>query len=297
MPAIPVNLPVVEFYITNVCNLTCKHCNRFNNYVFRGWQRWQDHASDYAAWSKLLGFDRITILGGEPLLNPTVLEWCSGIRALWPTSSIQLVSNGYHINRVAGLREVLRKNNILLCVTVHDLDKQQFLYEEIDRFLGGACKKNQNAQYGDIHFNSAALPTGVWLQPGYRFVDSSICETSTGELSLHNSDPVMAHQNCSFVQNKTYHFIRGKLYKCGPVALLPEFDQQYPLAISQKDRALLNSYRPYSTEDFVQRQEEILYEIQQPIAQCRFCPEAYQTHQIQAEPKGRSKTINIIKRS
>ena len=35
-------LDYCEFYITNVCNLSCNGCNRFNNYKFRGFQRWED---------------------------------------------------------------------------------------------------------------------------------------------------------------------------------------------------------------------------------------------------------------
>jgi uncharacterized Fe-S cluster-containing radical SAM superfamily protein len=290
-------LPIVEFYITNVCNLTCDHCNRFNNYVFRGWQKWQDHEQDYGAWAQQLNFDQIVILGGEPLLNPTVLDWCQGIRALWPHSRIQLVSNGYHINRVAGLRDVLLQNRILLCVTVHDAQQHDFLYGEIDRFLGGARVKYQDPQQGYQHLVSDASPTGVWMQTGFDFVSSSLRRNDQGQLTLNHSDPQAAHANCSFVKNRTYHFIRGLLYKCGPVALLPEFDQQYPLAITAEDRELLNSYRPYSAQDFADRGDDILQEIQQPIPQCSFCPENYETHSIQARPKGAAKTINIIKRS
>lgn len=297
VPSTLPNLPVVEFYITNVCNLTCENCNRFNNFVFRGWQKWQDHAEDYKRWSELLTFDRITILGGEPLLNPTVLEWCVGIRALWPKSSIQLVSNGYHINRVSGLRDVLRKNKILLCVTLHNKNEENFIYNEIDKFLDGSYKKYENTQQGYIHFASAKLPAGVWTQTGYAFVSNSLRRNSQGDLCLHDSDPTVAHRDCSFVQNKTHHFIKGKLYKCGPVALLPEFDQQYPLAISPADRALLNSYQPYTAEDFARRGQHILDQIQHPLEQCKFCPESLQTHKVQANLKGKAKTINIIERS
>lgn len=35
-------LDYMEFYITNVCNLTCTGCNRFNNYKFKGFQRWTE---------------------------------------------------------------------------------------------------------------------------------------------------------------------------------------------------------------------------------------------------------------
>ena len=76
--------PVVEFYITNVCNLTCRGCNRFNNYNFKGHQRWTEHAEAYEAWSKRLDLPRICIIGGEPTLNPDLESWVMNIRRLWP---------------------------------------------------------------------------------------------------------------------------------------------------------------------------------------------------------------------
>ena len=45
-------LNYMEFYITNVCNLTCTGCNRFNNYKFKGFQRWADYKEEYTQWSK-----------------------------------------------------------------------------------------------------------------------------------------------------------------------------------------------------------------------------------------------------
>ena len=290
-------LKLIEFYITNVCNLTCKNCNRFNNFNFRGWQKWQDYEHEYAQWAQNLKFDFITILGGEPLLNPTILEWCQGIRRLWPESSIHLVTNGYHMNKVAGLYETIRDNKILLSVTLHNAHEEEFIYGEVNKFLDGGKIKSQDKEKGCTHFMDRQLPTGVWTQKDYEFVTSALRMIPGNGFALHNSDPQIAHDHCTFANDKTYHFIRGKLYKCGPVALFPEFDSQHPLEISHSDRQLMNSYHPFSAEDFVQRGDEILEKINQPLPQCKFCPENYEIAQIFATRKGSAKTINIIDRS
>ena len=49
-------LNYVEFYITNVCNLTCQGCNRFNSFKFKGWQKWEDYADTYKQWSEQIEF-------------------------------------------------------------------------------------------------------------------------------------------------------------------------------------------------------------------------------------------------
>ena len=286
-------LPVVEFYITNVCNLACENCNRFNNYRFRGWQAWQDHAAEYERWSRLIDFKQISILGGEPLLNPTVLDWCDGIRRLWPQSRIQLVSNGYHINRVPGLYDALSRNRILLYTSIHNAESQSWIQDQIQQFLGPLRSITSESPEVTLW---KGLPS-VWLQKEYDFVTSSVRRNHQGNLSLHHSDPAKAHDICTFVKSGTYHFIRGNLYKCGPVALMPEFDSQFPLDISDQDRALLNAYKPFTAQDFAANSQQVLHEIQKPLPQCRFCPDSIHQQRIAAQPKARSKTINIIKRS
>ena len=101
-------VPTIEFYITNVCNLSCTGCNRFNNYKFTGFQKWNDYKEVYKKWSEVLDVGYIGILGGEPLLTPDYINWLTGIRELWPTSTISTITNGYRLNYVPGLYEYIK---------------------------------------------------------------------------------------------------------------------------------------------------------------------------------------------
>ena len=92
-----------EFYITNVCNLTCNGCNRFNNYAFTGFQRWKDYQEDYEKWGERIDLPRLSILGGEPTLNPTFMDWFRGLRKIWPDSRIEIVTNGTRLDKIKGL--------------------------------------------------------------------------------------------------------------------------------------------------------------------------------------------------
>ena len=147
-------IPKVEFYITNVCNLTCTNCNRYNNYNFKGWQNWNDFKDIYAEWAKKITIEQIVILGGEPLLNPTICEWISGLKNLWPRGNIQIVTNGTHLNLVPNLYDTLRKSYSWVQVSIHntiDLEKhilniKQFLKEPI-RF---SDNKKELDEYGNI---------------------------------------------------------------------------------------------------------------------------------------------------
>ena len=269
----------IEVYITNVCNLTCEQCNRFNNFDFKGWQRWSDHADQYYQWAKLIDLKAITILGGEPLLNPDIVAWIHGLNDAFGIG-VQILTNGTRLNQVKGLYDAIAharprdgiKNTI--SVSLHNLDDLEILQQNIHEFLSGPVQQNahnpelwgSDYQYSDHN--------GVFVNVYYqnRFDTSTIQISADGRYTLFDNDPVQAHSVCTYVKYKSYHFIRGKLYKCGPAALLPEFDQQHNLDISGQDRELLNSYRPLTVTNFDEYHEEFLTNLNNPMAQCKFCP-------------------------
>jgi hypothetical protein len=267
----------IEFYITNVCNLTCEGCNRFNNYSFAGWQRWSDYEADYEEWAKHVDIDRIVILGGEPLLNPDILDWVYGINRIFKRN-VQILSNGTRLNKVKGLYEALQSNGNWMGISWHNPNTINEFESEVHKFLRGNIVKldqtDPRNEYGAqicwIDENRVAIP--LWIQ--YDFYDSAIRRDASGKFTLHDSRPEVAHNSCGFRIHKNYHFIKGKLYKCGPAALFPEFDQQYKFDLSDEDRKLLSSYRPLSPYEFEERGAEFLANIDNQIDQCKFCPES-----------------------
>ena len=270
----------IEFYITNVCNLTCNQCNRFNNHNFKGWQRWQDYESIYRSWSQYIDLDHIVILGGEPLLNPTIIDWINGLNDIWH-KYVQILSNGTRLNHVPGLKETLQKNICWLGVSWHNMQQLDQLRGIMAQFLGSDYAeihgKSNNVFGGDIVFQDKhGLSIPIFIQD--QFQQSSI----RADWTLYNSDPDMAHAKCGFAQNKNYHFIKGKLHKCGPVALMPEFDQQHTLNISDEDRKLLREYQPLTIDDVETKGRDFFQTLDMPIPQCKFCPVDIHTEKIYA---------------
>lgn len=214
-------------------------------------------------------------MGGEPLLNPSICEWAKGLVKFstgWP---VQIISNGTRINHVHGLYETLAKHPVWIGITLHNPDEMQEIMAQVENFLQAPVEKihgaENNAFGAPICYRDA---NGVMI-PFWKtteFLQSAILRNKNNNLTLHDSDPEAAHSICNFAQGKSYHFIKGKLYKCGPVALLPEFDQQNRLDISQQDRQLLNSYQPLTLENFHGYHEEFFANLDRPIPQCKFCP-------------------------
>ena len=109
-----------EFYITNVCNLNCQNCNRYNNFAFSGHQTWSDHADQYRAWAEILDIKEIGILGGEPLLNPDFPNWLHGIAELWPNAKIHIDTNGTQLHKWPDLYDWVKKYQGRVCVWISD---------------------------------------------------------------------------------------------------------------------------------------------------------------------------------
>lgn len=282
----------IEFYITNVCNLTCDHCNRFNNYDFRGWQAWSDYEDTYRRWTDLIDLKALTIMGGEPTLNPTLVDWIYGLNRVFGIE-VQVLTNGTRINKVRGLYEAIlaptpngKPNSI--AVSLHNMADLPQLKSDIHDFLKPPIYENTHRPdlWGsDFQFSDS---NGVFINVFFQnqFDTSSIISRPDGTRTLHSSEPELAHKGCTYVKFKSYHFIRGQLFKCGPAALMPEFDLQHPFDITEREREILHRYQPLTVDNFAHYHVEFIKQLQRPIEQCRFCPQEKKTIHIAPVRKG-----------
>lgn len=246
--------PVVEFYITNVCNLSCRGCNRFNDLNFKGHQRWADHALAYEAWSKRLDLPRITIIGGEPTLNPDLELWISNLRRLWPNAVIMVQTNGTYQREEH--MDFWHKYNVAFGVSLHD----PATADEI--------KEKWKYKAGFIE--------------AFTFHQSTVIQQNDHYV-LHRSDPIKAFAACDMKHDHTMY--QGKLYKCPAMSNLPDFDQQFDLRLDDRQRELLYSYQPLSADCSEDELQKFSATKDQHIAQCEFCPQDLRWHTALGEFK------------
>jgi hypothetical protein len=239
--------PVVEFYITNVCNLSCRGCNRFNDLNFKGHQLWDDLAEEYEKWSKRLILPRITILGGEPTLNPDLEKWVSNLRRLWPDSVIMVQTNGTY-QRPNHL-DFWKNYNVAFGVSLHDPATAEELKEKW-KYRSGLIEA--------YTFHQSAV-----IKQGDHFI-------------LHKSNPIKAFAACDMKHDHTMY--QGKLYKCPAMSNLPDFDHQFDLRLDGRQRELLYSYRPLSADCSEEELQRFVATKDQHISQCEFCPQDLKWH-------------------
>jgi organic radical activating enzyme len=351
-----------EFYITNVCNLNCTDCNRYNSYAFTGHQRWNDHADTYEKWSKILNIsNEIAILGGEPLLVPDFLDWMHGIAKLWPNNSIRIITNGTQLHRWPTLYQELLKycGRIYLEINEHNENHASTTKNNIVNFLSGtvttptkifnntkwqqvyqqmrdeswpdcnsyddyqqlpdAIKSEcQNLHHIDIDtFYTDCGPVIVKSSTGTTYLDidgtqvinnttnyvdsnnirvafnpawmfcnaPAVYNTSINKFQLPNSNPNKALKQCGMTL--CHQLIRGRLYKCPPVGVLPEFIKQFTVELTVNDHNLINSYSGASPEWPDDQLTAFIKNLtdEKVIDHCKFCPENYVFKKFSASTK------------
>jgi len=121
-----------------------------NNFYFSGHQLWKDYSEIYKAWGEKLNIQKISILGGEPLLNPSIIEWMSGLRKIWPTSTMEVASNGTRINFVNGLYENLLENRIELRISAHNKQRRKEIIQLVNNnFLKSPISKKYSGDFSN----------------------------------------------------------------------------------------------------------------------------------------------------
>jgi organic radical activating enzyme len=148
--------PILEVYITNVCNLSCRGCNRYNNYNFKGHQLWDDYADDFELWATKIDADLISIIGGEPTLNPDLEKWCINLRRLWPNTEIMIASNGTYFR--PEFNYFYDKYRVGFSITLHNTDTAEDIMNnwiknaQISTFLPGFIFYQSNVIDKNGHF-------------------------------------------------------------------------------------------------------------------------------------------------
>ena len=278
-------IPYVEFYMINVCNLACPGCNRFNNYQFNGYQRWSDYAEVYQQWAQQINIGSISIMGGEPMINPTFMEWVVGINQLWPRQTLRIISNGFRLDRQTELYSVLQQHsNVQLWIGIHNKQHKREIIQKVKDFTQAPHQVSFNSDKPYQQYMIITDANGVKIRIEYNwwFHQGAIIKQES-QLTLHDSNIEKAHEICHM--KTCHHFIRGELYKCGVVAVLPEFDQQNPLTLTKQHRELMHSYRPLKISDSIEFKQQFIDNLNKPIDQCRFCPEVYNGDQIWSQHK------------
>jgi ABC-2 type transport system ATP-binding protein len=111
----------IDIHIVNHCNLNCKCCDHFAP-LAKEWYADINEFEKLLNRLKLILHDKplcsISLMGGEPLMHPRILDFCIIARRIFPNIDLKLVTNGILLKeKDECFFDCLKKNNIELCVS------------------------------------------------------------------------------------------------------------------------------------------------------------------------------------
>lgn len=118
----------IEVPITVHCNLKCNYCGFFSNIVDREvFVDIEDFKKDVKELSSKVEIKQIRLLGGEPLLHPDINLFMTELRKAFPTSTLNIVTNGILIPQMKeDFWETLKENRIILDITYYQIWNNNF---------------------------------------------------------------------------------------------------------------------------------------------------------------------------
>ena len=205
-------IPHLEMDVAYACNLHCDGCTHYSDYAVKGHVDFEKGREWLERWSQRVYPKLFRMLGGEPTLNPRLVDFILLAAKLWPATSCEVVSNGFFIDRHPGLFEALGETGTALQISVH---------EESEEYLGAvklAKLKEASQKYG-FSF-SAHYGTDEDFYRLYKGKGPTMRPFEDGKPGA--SMAVCGNDTCT-----TLHL--GRIWKCPPIAFLNNIEERFKL--------------------------------------------------------------------
>jgi organic radical activating enzyme len=190
-------LDILDVSASIGCNLQCKGCNHFSNYFAPSSKLDTDQLlEDIATILPRLDVNRISIIGGEPLLNPRCKEILNACTT-YSSSPVYLYSNGLLLlQNEAWIKKCLENPQVYLRISIH----VDLVEEVIKKFNHPKVLVTEHHTGKDRWFNSIKKHDGK-VHP------------------YDHGKPDKSFKACSCPNAQLYN---GKLWKCPNTAFLKE---------------------------------------------------------------------------
>ena len=229
------------FSLATHCNLNCKGCAHFSPLSGEEFPDFEEAERDFARLGQLFHgrCASISLMGGEPLLNPRVEDYCRMARKHFPIGDVQIVTNGILLMKMPdSFYETCKEAKISIHVTPYPIKLDH-------KSINKRCRR-----YGvPYHF--------YWDETSkeefFRYV---IDETGS-------QDMVQNFIECGNA-NYCLFLYKGRMYPCGAGAHFRVFNEYYKAGMEVTDRDSVDIYK-------VRSDWELLMEMAKPVPMCRYC--------------------------
>lgn len=220
----------LELHVAHGCNLACESCSHYSNHGHSGTVSVDEADRWMGLWSKRVAVERFALLGGEPTIHPHLPDFIALVRRHWPTTEIEIVSNGFFLHRHPSLPAALAADrDARLIISVHHESEE---YQERLKPVF-ALLEQWRRDHGVV---AKIRPASKHWSRRYEGFGDAMLPFEDGE--TRKSWEICPARFCKQI-------LDGRIWKCAPLAYLPMQKARYRL--SEKWDPYL-AYKPLEPE-------------------------------------------------
>ncbi|MDR2803825.1 MAG: radical SAM protein [Treponema sp.] len=242
-----------DVHIAEQCNLNCVGCLHFSTLApkqFIDLEKYENDCKRIAELSSGGCMDYIELLGGEPLLNPQIVEIMKISRSYFPQCTIRIATNGTLLkNQTDEFWESCHTNNISITVSVYPVNiDYDFIFDKVNRHDVRIDFRADIEIMPKVLQNRSLSRVLKWLR---------LPMNIDGRQNLLKNNALCPLSNC-------FQLVEGKLYKCARTAYVKFFNNYFNAEFEVTENDYIDIYK-------AKNMDEILDKLRRPIPFCRYC--------------------------
>ena len=236
------NLKNLDYHLAEHCNLNCKNCDHFSPIAKPCLAKIEDFERDIKRFAQISRqkLYKLNLLGGEPLLNPQIIDFMRIARENLPKTKIRIITNGILLNeQKEDFWHACNKYDIKIVVTKYPIKL------DFEKIKNTAKKHNVKFKfYGE---------TGGVTKTSYHL-----------PLDLKGQQNISENFANCFHANRCVMLKNGKIYPCTVAPNIEHFNKFFGYEIPLTDQDGIDIH---TTEDI----KEVLKFLAKPIPFCKYC--------------------------
>lgn len=233
----------IEIHVVDHCNINCRSCDNFSPIAPKWFITVESFTEQLTQLARLGKVGEIRLMGGEPLLHPSIIQLMATTRIIFPNSKISLLTNGTLFKKMTiRFWETLRDMNISMWLSIYEPD---FDIEHANKMFDkyGLKDRVQLCHAQTLHNPKAALFHNLSL-----------------DLS-GNGNALQNWQRCYLGKGRCTTLREGKIYPCECASLIDIFNKHFGESLEPAD----------AMDIYTNSMEEIGEYLKHPISFCKYC--------------------------
>jgi organic radical activating enzyme len=257
--------PAIEFNLTEHCNLRCTHCDHASSILPTKFADLESFSRDIQALSTVLEAGQLTLLGGEPLLHPQLLDFLRVAKNAKIANRLFLVTNGVLLHKAPDELWDLIDG---MWISIYPGIKYRFDWDWVQR------KVDEHQIF-------------VWRKETPEFSQKSLVE------EIQNEELVqMVFDNCELAHMESCHTVyEGRYYMCSPSVWMEPRLALHGVTFKNRESdsvAIHDNPNLYDDLDNLVRRK-------QPLEACRYCLGSW-ARRTPNEQLNRKRTVEFLTR-